>query len=411
MKSFLSSVYPLLAVAALLAQSRAVRGADQYEIRDYAKDARVAWVHDKDVSDGANDKILLRLEPGRNAITDPDGKTLLYLDGDITNAYSVRSPDDKRIRLAVMEKKDLRRSMTGKVLMHYGDRELCPDAASNRTHVVKGNDLRDRMTPLQTVALIYLLKPDLFKITDAERKEQLADIESTAKEEEMRIANRLFGKFTLIGGNANWQGMAAITKVGPYFHVGFDFADKIKWQGLAVPVLGPDIESQQLCVACSADGAVGLAVYEVEDGALNGVWYPVSVLKDGKEGTGTEKLKGKTASNNLNGVFDIVEAKALKTGAAYAGKLTLKKFDGDSRDVNKYEMTWKIGDINVKGVGILIEAFKKKRYLVASAGVGDLIVGQVTSNKTGLATFTFAAVGTKKLTRNLNAGNIALSQD
>ena len=60
---------------------------------------------------------------------------------------------------------------------------------------------------------------------------------------------------------------------------------------------------------------------------------------------------------------------------------------------------------------LLVEAFKKKRYLVVAAGAGDVIAGQITSNKTGIATLTFASIGSKKITRNLNAGNINLSQD
>ena len=108
---------------------------------------------------------------------------------------------------------------------------------------------------------------------------------------------------------------------------------------------------------------MGLAVYDIKGGKLDGVWVPFYAPGMDKANLGTEQLAG---SEKLDGEYQITAAKAPKTGEPYAGTVTIApqelQLDGD---VNTYRMTWHFGEAKVHGVGIRVD-----NSLVVSSGTG-----------------------------------------
>jgi hypothetical protein len=137
-------------------------------------------------------------------------------------------------------------------------------------------------------------------------------------------------------GGPTWGGVAVYKEM---------FGDKLLWAAYGTPK------------------TVGMCVYEIRGGTLEGTWYPWFIDGDAKN-TGTEVLKG---PETLDGDYTIESAKAPYTGAAYTGTVSIKpaKIIGSDDNEKPYLITWTIGTAKINGIGI-----RHKNFLFVSSGTG-----------------------------------------
>jgi hypothetical protein len=325
---------------------------------------------------------------GKEVSKDPAGKMLLYIDGndilvgDIhANATLVVTDDDIRpspagVRIARFDGDgNLRHGPTadGKVLFNYKHPDICPTAQDNRIYSIEG----DPLTKQQLVAGLYVLRPEWFKLSDAEVAEQIKDMkEANAEAERLAAADQIAGKWDVLNshGPVEKTGKGFITvgaKKGEAYPVTFDLTkgEGPSWTGVGVyKVLSGD---KCFFVAYGTPKTIGLAVYEIKDGGvLEGKWYPWYIDGDAKN-TGTESLKGPA---NLDGDFTITAAKSPTTGAAYTGTVSIKPLEivGSGDWAKPYSVTYTIGTAKISAIGI-----KTKKFLFVSSGAGaDVIIAR-----------------------------------
>jgi hypothetical protein len=319
-------------------------------------------------------------------ISDPDsGKTLLYVHNkellkDIHDeAFMIVDDDAVRpsangVSLATFDGEDIRHGKNGDVVMNYHHPDLCPNAQANRLYRVNGPEL----TKAQLVAVLYVLKPEIFKLTpeeEAAQKKAMAD--ANAEAERIAAADPIVGKWMVLNGNGPVEkiGKGTIsfgTKNGEFSTIDFDYqaGGGPSWSGVA---LSKTVNNQrEIWTAYGTPKTVGLCVYEIDGGKLTGTWYPWYYDGD-KKNLGSEQLQG---PESLDGDFNIVAAKAPNTGAAYAGTVTIKPFEivGADDDDKPYQITWNFGATKVQGIGL-----KRGKYLIVSSGTGaDTNVGRFT---------------------------------
>jgi hypothetical protein len=362
-------------------------------------------------------KAVLKYDANTKKIEDADGKGLFKIEGDATAGYRVYNPKDPNVRLAWSDGKFIRKTdLNGKVFLYYDadDLSLRPNIGERKTHTLyrlqNGNE---KLAVWQVIALGHLLKPEGFQLDETAAKAQRDEAAATEKSEDLRIKSRLFGDFDILNCNvkAFQKGKAKVTTVGKYQYLTYDFAggQKLKGIGLFLPSAASDEE--EIFAALSADGNVGLAVYEITDGKLDGTWYPSALIADAKTALGTETLTGKTGKD-LSGKFTITAAKSPGKGDSYTGTLELQAAKRtDYTDMPTYGMTWTMGKAKVYGAGIVVTHFgadtKKKQYLVAAAGTGEVIVGQHKLSNPSTVNLTFAALG-KSIAGGDNSGAIIL---
>ena len=305
-------------------------------------------------------------------VSKPGGKILIYIDGndlllgDVhAKAFLVVDDDDVRpavagVRIANFDGGDIRRgaSSSGKVLINYKHPNLCPTSAENRIYSIEG----DPLTKQQLVAGLYLLTPEMFKLSDKEiAAQQQAMKEAGAEADRLASADHVAGKWEMLNGHGPVEkiGSGLITvgaKKGGAYPVTFDHTKDggPLWTG--VGAYKEAFGDQLFCVAYGTPKTIGLCVYEIkEGGVLEGKWYPWYI--DGTpKNVGTENLKGPA---NLDGEFTIVSATAPATGAPYAGKVAIKPLEivGASGNAKPYSVTWTLGTLKIVGIGIRSEDF------------------------------------------------------
>ena len=299
---------------------------------------------------------------GKEVSRDPNSKMLLYIDGkdillgDIhAKATLVVSDDDVRptpagVRIGRFDRDgNFTHGPTadGKVLFNYKHPNICPTFRDNRIYSIEG----DPLTKQQLVAGLYVLKPEWFKLSDAEVAAQIKDMkEANAEEERRAAADQVAGKWMMLNshGPVEKTGKGFIdvaARKGDAYPVTFDLTkgEGPLWTGVGVyKVLSGD---KCFFVAYGTPKTIGMAVYEIKDGGvLEGKWYPWYIDGDAKN-TGTENLKG---PDTLDGDFTITEAKSPTTGAAYSGTVTLKPLEDRRlrrlrRKAKPYSVTWNLG--------------------------------------------------------------------
>lgn len=301
-------------------------------------------------------KRLLYLE-GDTIRDDHGGKRLLFVDGD-----DVR-PEPGGIRLAFIDGYDVRRRPGGKILMNYRHPDVCPTAADKRIYFVDGG----KLSGPQLVGVLYLLKPELFKLSAEEEAELKKEMKEAGEAEDKRLrADRAPGKWDILAASGR-DGISGGTvtiapKKGEAYQVKFEHKQAAEAQGVAVQ---REISYDRLLwVAFGPPKTVALAVYEIKGGTLEGKWYPWYYDGDSKN-SGTESLKG---PENLDGEFTITAAKAPFTGAAYTGTVTIKPVEivGAPDQEKPHNLTWTFGDKKIHGIGI-----KVKNFLVVCSGSGE----------------------------------------
>src|ERR1700712_3049226 len=155
-------------------------------------------------------KRLIQID-GKN-VSKPGGKILIYIDGndlllgDIhAKAFLVVDDDDVRpapagVKIANFDGDDIRHgaSVHGKVLINYKHPDLCPTSADNRIYSIEG----DPLSKQQLVAGLYLLKPEMFKLSGDEIAEQQKAIkEAGAEADRLAAADQVAGKWEMLNGH------------------------------------------------------------------------------------------------------------------------------------------------------------------------------------------------------------------
>jgi hypothetical protein len=306
----------------------------------------------------------------------PGGKRLLFIDGD-----SIRA-EPGGVRLAFFDKDSIRRTPTSPRLLFIDGSDIRPEPGGKRLLFIEGKDSRP-----QLIAALFVLKPELFKLTPQEEAALKAAMKAAAAESDNEFSNVLLGKFDVVNSSvSDWAGGTVVTTKGKD---GFHYLDlKLKKESLAGIGVPRRVGGwNELWIAFAPEGAVALAVYEIDGGKLTGQWVPINAAKDGQATLGSETLEGPAS---LNGEFKILQAKAPNNGAAYTGTVTLAPHTppgGNSSDLfDLYTVTWNFGATKIPGVGAKLKAGEGKSVLLVASGTkGDFAVGHVTCESATLA--------------------------
>lgn len=323
-------------------------------------------------------KRLIQIEG--NAVSKPDGKTLITIDGNElrqgdASGKVILVVDDDDVRpatagviIAHFDGSEIRHGphADGKVLMDYRFPDLSPSHSAPRIYSVEGEQLNRQ----QLVAGLYLLQPELFKLSDDEVKAQQAAMrEAGAEADRLAAADQVAGEWRVMSGHgpvAKIDGGKIVVgaKLGEAYPVTFDHSASggPTWTGVGVY---REFQGDRLFwTAYGTPKTVGLCVYEIKpDGTLNGTWYPW--YQDGTpKNLGREVLKGPAS---LDGEFTIVSAAAPSTGAAYAGKVMIKPLDitGAGDWAKPYAITWDLAGYKLSGIGL-----RAGNFLYVSSGAG-----------------------------------------
>jgi hypothetical protein len=309
------------------------------------------------VSMADNDKTLVIVH-GKEILTDIHDPALFVVDGDVRHTPA-------GVKIASFDGDNILHGDRGKVVMHYHHPDISADFNSDRIYRVNGPEL----TKTELVAVLYVLKPELFKLTDAEvAEQQKAMKEANAEEEKRAAADQVAGKWMVLNNNGPVEklskGMITVSpKKGGAYPVTLDLTSGggPKWQG--VGVYKEMFSDKLFWLAYGTEKQIGMCVYEIKGDSLTGTWYPWYV--DGTEKTtGSEVLKG---PETLDGDYAIESAKAPYTGAAYTGTVSIHpaKIVGQDDNEAPYLITWTIGGAKINGIGI-----KHKNFLFVSSGAG-----------------------------------------
>lgn len=322
-------------------------------------------------------KRLIQIEG--NDISKMDGKTLITIDGNdlimrgSTKPFLVVDDDDIRpavagVIIAHFDGSEIRHgpSADGKVLMDIRQPNLSPSHSAPRIYTIEGTYL----TKQQLVAGLYLLQPDLFKLSAQETAAQQAAMrEAGAEADRLAARDQIAGKWQMLNGHGAVEkiGSGFINvdpKKGEAYTVTFDHTKDggPMWTGTGVY---KEYQGDRLFwTAYGTPKTIGLCVYEIKDGGvLEGKWYPWYM--DGTpKNVGTENLKGPAT---LDGEYTITAAKAPATGAPYGGTVKIKPLEivGAGDHAKPYSVSWTLGTYKVEGIGI-----RTGNFLFVASGTG-----------------------------------------
>jgi hypothetical protein len=369
------NAYQMAVMTAVFLGGAVTLQAEGADIRNEPGGKRLLFVDGDDIRNEPGGKRRLFID-GNELRTEPGGKVLLYVDGD-----DIR-PKFGGIRLATIDEDSIRRNPGGKRLLFIDGDDLRPEPGGKRLYFIDG-----KVSRIQLVAVLYLLKPELFKLTPKEEEAIKAAMKAAEAGSDAAMANVLLGKFDVLNSsNGDWGGGVISTVQGKD---GFHYLDmKLKNATLSgIGMKKPGKGQDELWIAFAPEGAVALAVYEIDEGKLTGQWIPMNAAKDGKTVLGHETLQGPA---KLAGTFKIVSAKAPNNGAEYTGTATLtpyKPADGNASDLfEMYSMTWTFGTVKIPGVAARIKTTDGKSVLIAASGTkGDFAVGHVTCQSATLS--------------------------
>ncbi len=362
------STFRMVLVTAVVLSGAVPVLAETADIRSEPGGKRLLFIDGDDIRNEPGGKRRLFID-GNTLRSEPGGKVLLFIDGD-----TIR-PKFGGIRLAFIDGDDIRRSPGSKRLLFIDGDDIRPEPGGKRLYFIDGKVSRP-----QLVAALYLLKPELFKLTAKEEADILAAMKKAEEESDLEMQNVLLGKFEVVNSSIDDWGRGLVSTVKG--KDGFHYLDlKLKNSTLSgIGVKSPTKDWGELWVAFAPEGAVALAVYEIDKGKLTGKWIPINAAKDGKTVLGHETLEGPA---NLNGDFKILSAKGPNSGAEYTGTVTLtpyKPAGGNSSDLSDlYSVTWTFGTTKIPGVAAKVKSADGKFVLIAASGTkGDFAVGHVT---------------------------------
>jgi hypothetical protein len=382
-----SSVRLAAAVAvAVLATLAAVQTASAQNQRIRDRNDKIVLVIDNDGRRlRVDDKVVAEIEwhskeQGHCSFLGADGKRKASLQNGL-----VYDEADKRLRIATLDGDDLRHGDRGKVMMHYdaGRKEFSPTASDNRVYTVEG----DALDKAQFVAVMWVLNPEIFKLTQEEADAQIKAYKEAEEAEAKRAAQDIYaGKFSTLNfyigdpklekadpfpADAHKKGTYTLTPKGKEFVlIEGKYPDGTAWQGLGKRFTkensGGDV---YLGVASGPAGTTHLGVYTIKGGTLTGGWHPIYAPGDASKAS-TEVLSGPA---ELKGEFNITEAKGLD-GKPYTGTATFHPQEGG--DYKFYMINWKIGEANWWGVGVVVD----DKLFVATGAAKQFHVGVMKTN-------------------------------
>ncbi len=322
---------------------------------------RLIYISDKEISkESDRGKVLLYID-GNDILTNPTaGATFVVDDHDIRHSAA-------GLVIARFDGDDIRHGSyaDGKVMINYHHPDLCPNSAADRIYSIEG----DPISKQQLVAGLYLLKPEMFKLSDAEIAAQKKEIKEAGEEQDRKdAADQVAGKWDVLNSNGIMEKLGAGTitvdaKKGDAYPVNIDLTKGggPQWTGVGVYKL--IVGDKFFWTAYGTPKTVAICAYDIDGGTLKGTWYPWYVNGDAKN-VGTETLTG---PESLDGEFKIEAGKAPFTGAAYSGTVTIKPATivGTSDDAKPYKLTWMIGGTKINGIGI-----RSKNLLFVATGTG-----------------------------------------
>ena len=355
----------------------------QTTVRDGDADKRVLFVDGDDIRPEPGGKRLLFID-GDDIRPEPGGKRLLFVDGD-----DVR-PTPGGIRFAFIDGEEIRRRPGGAILLHYSHPDIRPKAGGPRLLFIDGEPL----TRQQLVAVIYQLRPSVFKLSDKEQADLKAEMAANAAAEEARAtADNVPGRYELVTFNSSddskRSGDMTVAKHGKFYKLTMNFKDGGRWEGSAVRV------RDELWAAIGPEKTPALGLYDVKPtGELDGLWVPAYLLGTEEPVFGIEKLK---AASKKGTEFKISEAKAPATGAAYEGTLRVTpsqvQLNGDGATA---ALLWTMGKDKVYGVGLrtgnklaVCAASSKEFSIVRFKTEGGNLIGDFLSNTGATGFYTY----------------------
>ncbi len=362
------SALRIAVIAAVVFGGPAFILAEGADVRSEPGGKRLLFIDGDDIRNEPGGKRRLFID-GDTLRPEPGGKVLLYVDGN-----DIR-PKFGGIRLAFIDGDEIRRGPGGTRLLFIDGDDIRPEPGGKRLYFIDG-----KVTKMQLIAALYLLKPELFKLTAKEEAALTAAMKKAEAESDAAMKNVTLGKFDVLNSsNSDWGSGTVSTVVGKD---GFHYLDmKLKKATMAgIGMRRPGKGWDELWIAFAPEGAVAMAVYEIDEGKLTGKWVPINAAKDGKAVLGHETLEG---SADLVDEYKIVSAKAPNDGAEYTGTVTLQPYkpeDGNSSDLfDLYTITWNFGATKIPGVAAKVKSADGKFVLLAASGTkGDFAVGHVT---------------------------------
>ena len=157
-------------------------------------------------------------EPGGKRLVEIDGNDISPVDGKIAlriDGENLRDRDDKivlvvsnddirhsvaGVKLATFDGENIRHgpAAEGKVLMNYHHPDLCPTSQDNRVYSIEG----DAINKQQLVAGLYLLKPEMFKLSPEETAAQQQAIKQAGEEsDKAAAADQVAGSWTVLNSS------------------------------------------------------------------------------------------------------------------------------------------------------------------------------------------------------------------
>ncbi len=329
---------------------------------------RLLAVYDKEINEEPSKKIVLHID-GDNLLANIHDPAVLVVDG-----KDVRHTPAGLV-LATFDGENIRHGRGGKIIINYHHPDICPDPAANRIYSVEGPAL----TKQQLVAVLYTLRPELFKLTAAEEAAQRKEFADNAAEADQEAAaDHVAGKWMVLNASGPVEKIGSGSVVfaprkGDAYQMTLDYTQNggPAWTGVAVAGKVASDE-QPVWAAYGTPKTVALCVYDISGGTLTGKWYPWYADGDPKN-TGSEQLAGPAV---LDGEFKIVAGKTATTGADYTGTVTIKPLQivGASDDGKPYLLTWDFAGTKVYGLGI-----RTGNRLYAATGAGaDVVIAKFT---------------------------------
>jgi hypothetical protein len=323
------------------------------DVRDTPGGKRLLFIDGNDIRTEPGGKRLLFIDDD-NIRDEPGGKRLLFVDGD-----NVR-PDPSGIRLAFLDGPNIRRNPGSERLLFIDGKNIRPNPNGDRLWFIDGDDLSKQ----QLVAVLFILKPELFKLSDQEQAALKKAMADEAAAEAQAAEDPISGKYeTLNTTSSDGKKLdvdVTMTKKGDAYLAEFNYKNGDKWAGVGVQ------HNDELWLAIAPQNApLAIGIYSINGGSLKSDWYPADADPNGK---GAEELSG---SDKIEGPYKIVSGKAIKTGAAYnSGTVTITPAPTVNLGADKgCWLAWEIGTYRSWGLG-----FHTKDSLVVASGAKDFAI-------------------------------------
>jgi|GEM_PF-3040804 len=328
----------------------------QTNVRPEPSGKRILFVDGDTIRPDPSGNRLLFIDGGDTLRPNPSGERLLFVDhdGDIRH-----SPGG--VRLACWDGDTLRRTPAGPILLVVdGGDTIRPTMNGPRMYFFDG----PKLSKIQITAVLYQLKPELFKLSAEEIAAKEKKMAENGKAEEARLAaDPWVGDHQIAGQNTTATtkrtGSIAITKQGDFYAITYKTGENPAWSGIGAPVTLVQGADPELWAAVAPSGAVSLGTYAINGGNLTGTWIPVNADHD-KAVLGFENLAG---APQLGGVYKITGGKLPNGGAAYTGALNIDPLPATFSGTAKcYRIRWATG---TSAVGFVV-----KNHLTVAAGWG-----------------------------------------